>query len=529
MKRRAPLLRLAIALFGLFILVGNWPASGDQKPQNGDAQWQKLRREAINRQRRIIFNNDGNEPVAFCKSVSKEELLKFRTTPLVGSQVDTISYCTFSSGFGMFIHRTKVGQVFNTCEGMFSNNLAQAYLDQGIDPLQTMVEFGHKQGMEVFWSMRMNDTHDGTRTPYGPVMFRANKLKMAHPEYLIGSKNIPPRQGIWSAVNYGLQEIRTLAFQYCEEVCQNYEVDGLELDFFRHAFFFQCSGQNKACGEKELEQMTSLMRRIRAMTEQTGQKRKRPILLAIRVPDSVEYCKFIGLDLERWLAEGLVDLLIVTGYTQLNPWDYSVQLGHKYGVKVYPSLDEPRIRDASAQKLRATVETYRGRAMNAWESGVDGIYMFNYFDPRSPVFREVGDPKVLQPLNKNYFVSVRGATPLPVPYQPFLNVAVLNPASPVAITANRPALINCPVGEAPAQNQKAFLRAQFEEPADIAQARFKLNGQELTERKLSNGWLEFELPPNLLRKGNNPVEILPGPARRTKMMLADLYIAITAR
>jgi hypothetical protein len=63
------------------------------------------------------------------------------------------------------------------------------------------------------------------------------------------------------------------------------------------------------------------------------------------VPDSVDYCRFIGLDLEKWLGEGLTDLLVVTGYTQLNPWEDGVKLGHKYGVKVYPSLDEPRVRD----------------------------------------------------------------------------------------------------------------------------------------------------------------------------------------
>ena len=29
-----------------------------------------------------------------------------------------------------------------------------------------------------------------------------------------------------------------------------------------------------------------------------------PILLAIRVPVSVEFCRAFGLDLEKWLAEG---------------------------------------------------------------------------------------------------------------------------------------------------------------------------------------------------------------------------------
>lgn len=42
------------------------------------------------------------------------------------------------------------------------------------------------------------------------------------------------------------------------------------------------------------------------------------MIVAVRVPDSVEYCRARGFDIERWLFEGLVDLLIATCYFQLN-------------------------------------------------------------------------------------------------------------------------------------------------------------------------------------------------------------------
>ena len=332
-------------------------AQGESRPD--DVAWEKLRQQSINRQRRIIYNNDGNEPVYLCKTASKEELLGYRTTALAGSQVDSIFYCTWSSGFGMFTHLTKVGQVYTSREGRYTNNCMPEFVRKEIDPLQVMVEFAHQQKMELFWSFRVNDTHDGSPADYGPVLFRANTLKQTHPEWLMGSKEKRPKYGAWSAVDFGVPEIRDLAFRYCEEVCQNYDVDGIELDFFRHAFFFKCSGKGAACGAAELDQMTSLMQRIRKMTEEVGRKRGRPLLLAVRVPDSVEYCKFIGLDLERWLQGGLLDLLMVSGYTQLNPWEYSVQLGHKYGVKVYPSLDESasrmRRRENCAQAWRRIV------------------------------------------------------------------------------------------------------------------------------------------------------------------------------
>jgi hypothetical protein len=241
-------------------------AAAGQSRADDDA-WKKLHQQAVNRQRRIIFNNDGNEPVYYCNEATPAELLRTRTAPLAGSQVDSIFYCTWSSGFGLFTHRTDVGQVFDTREAMFKNNRTREFHDQGIDPLQVMIEFAHAHRMELFWSFRMNDTHDGSSANYGPVMFRANRLKMEHPDWLIGSKESRPRYGSWSAVDFGRAEIRDLAFRYCEEVCRRYAVDGLEMDFFRHAFFFKCSGRGAPCGQEELSQMTSLLRQIRTMTE----------------------------------------------------------------------------------------------------------------------------------------------------------------------------------------------------------------------------------------------------------------------
>lgn len=505
-------------------------ATAESRPD--DAKWQALRAEAINRPRRIIFNNDGNEPVYYCKSATAEELLRARTSALIGSQVDSIFYCTWSSGFGLFTHDTKVGQVFNTREAMFSPNRTQEFLDNGLDPLRIMVEFAHRHRMELVWSMRMNDTHDGSRAEYGPVMFRANKLKQEHPEWLIGSKERPPKHGAWSAVDFGVSEIRDLAFRYCEEVCQNYDVDGIELDFFRHAFFFKCSGRGEACGEEELSQMTGLLRRVREMTETVGRRRGRPILVAVRVPDSVEYCRFIGLDLERWLQDGLVDLLVVSGYTQLNNWEYSVKLGHKYGVKVYPSLDEPRVRDEAARKFRSSLATYRGRAMNVWAAGADGVYMFNYFNPNSPLWNELGDPAELRKLDRNYFASVRGVGSMPVPHQKFMKVAVLNPANPIAVEQGKPARVEFQVGEdAPEMNKemRVVLHLQFKPACDPQQLRAVLNGKELPAGTVRDSWIEYVLQDRCLHEGTNALELSNASSDTKPTSLLDLYVEIARR
>jgi hypothetical protein len=491
-----------------------WSAFGLQTLAAGSSAqtdapaWAELRQKAINRPRRLIFNNDGNEPVYLCKSVSKEDLLASRTRDLAGTQVNSIFYCTWSSGFSLFTHRTRAGQAFATREGRFTNNLAPAFLAQGIDPLQVMIEFGHEHGIEVFWSMRMNDTHDGSRTDYGPVMFGANRLKNQHPEYLIGSFTNRPRHGVWSAVDYGLPEIRNLAFDFCEEVCRGYDVDGIELDFFRHAFFFRCSAENRACGAGELDAMTGLLRRVRTMTEDVGRRRGRPILVAIRVPDSVEYCRFIGLDLENWLREGLVDLLVATGYTQLNPWEYSASLGHQYGVKVYASLDEPRVRDAAAGKARASLESYRGRALQAWASGVDGIYMFNFFDPKSSLWRELGDPSVAGKLDRTYFLSPRGPGSMYVPHQAFMQVPIMNPNNPTPLPAGKTVELALPVGEFAQPAPAAVLGIRLRNLKDTRRLSIRWNRKPVESRPVeTEPWLEYAIPAGGVNPRTNTIEL----------------------
>ncbi|MCP4643525.1 MAG: hypothetical protein GY851_23960, partial [bacterium] len=127
-----------------------------------------MRKEAAHRERRIVFDNDGNEPVYYCDEATPKALLDKRTTLLAGSQVDTIVYCTWSSGFSYFTHNTKVGEVFNsTAEepgkgpgSGFSKNKTQEFIDQGTDSLEIVVDWCRENDVEVFWSMRMNDVHD---------------------------------------------------------------------------------------------------------------------------------------------------------------------------------------------------------------------------------------------------------------------------------------------------------------------------------------------------------------------------------
>ena len=186
------------------------------------------RHKSRQRKRRIIMNNDGNDLRQFKdgEPVTPENFLSKRTSALVGSHVDAIFYCT--GVFNLYKHNTKEGELHLRNDG--EGDRVQALIDQCTDILEIMTKFGHEHDMEVFWSMRMNDTHDSRN----PVLFC--EWKAEHPEYLVGQKDkkLPYGCNRWSSVDYGVPAVRDKVFRIFEDVCTRYDIDGIEMDFFRH-------------------------------------------------------------------------------------------------------------------------------------------------------------------------------------------------------------------------------------------------------------------------------------------------------
>ncbi|HHW09777.1 MAG TPA: family 10 glycosylhydrolase [Firmicutes bacterium] len=505
------------------------------------AQLEKLREaraEAARRPRRIIFNNDGHDAVSHAISPTPQGMLSARSYPLIVSQVDAIFYSTWDVGLVNTIRRTEIGRTMTLKGDYFPNNITADLLAQGTDPLQVIVDFGKKHDIEIFWSLRMNDTHDASEEHQRQPTFA---FKSEHPHYLLGSAEQPTLRGRWTGFNYGLPEVREIAFRLVEEVCQNYDIDGIELDFFRHLQYFKSVAYDMPVTEAELEMMTELVRRIRHMTEMEGLKRGRPILVAVRVPDSVEYARDIGLDIRTWLAEGLVDLLITGGYFNLNPWEYSVSLAKEYGVQVYASLDESRLPDTDR---RNSIESYRAQAMNAWLAGVDGIYMFNIFNPRLPHFQEIGDPKLIAFRDKLYFANVRNrggsgkTVEKPITWlkdgYAYQHMSRLSTYEPMTVTKSREGAVEIWIGDdfaaarAAGYRPQAVLEIQYK--GRIEDAVIKVNGDRAALKSVSGDRAWFTLDPDMLRQGANLVTVaMAEVASAGSITVQDMVVAISYR
>ncbi|MBN2023204.1 MAG: hypothetical protein JW809_10485 [Pirellulales bacterium] len=475
--------------------------------------------------RGVIWNNDGNDAITEDEP-SRENFLRTRAVPVMKTKVDTVCYC--SGVWGVFKFPSPVAELRDSRDRGRPEWAAHLGQDGGPDALATMVDYTHQHGKEFFWSLRMNDTHDAADATM------LSRWKKAHREFLVGKPRVRYPSGArrWSAADYAHEEVRDRVALWIDDVARRYDVDGFELDFFRHAIFFQPQLLGKPVTQEQCDRMTSLMTRLRQMTDELGAKRGRPFLIAIRVPDSAGFCKAIGLDVERWMSEGLVDMLITTGYFRLNPWETSVELGHRHHVPVYASLDEPRLRgQEELQKLRESIECYRARALAAWRAGVDGIYLFNYyFHPDMPACNDLGDPDALMRMDKLYTTGareIRGARSYLVNAGEFINRPPMLPEKPAALAVAKPAEVTLDVFDKLAENGgTATARLYIPGLSGLENLTVTLNGQALAQGKPTGPWIEYAVEPSLVKTGANRFAVSVKKPEKKGVVLRDLVLSV---
>ncbi len=115
------------------------------------------------RRRRIIYNNDGDDAIEARSGVEHEydvsealtvrasgdlvqDFLDARSTPLIGSQVDSNWYASCMAGL-TFSHHTKLG-------GFYGKEIPLELVERyGRDTLEIQLDFSHEYGMEAAWCL----------------------------------------------------------------------------------------------------------------------------------------------------------------------------------------------------------------------------------------------------------------------------------------------------------------------------------------------------------------------------------------
>jgi hypothetical protein len=264
---------------------------------------------------------------------------------------------------------------------------------QGLDPTAIIIEACHEIGMDVNIRIRMNDLHDAAGyyrswhdpdKPPKPIReagwYYMAKFKKDHPEFLLGKPQPKPgnREEFEAyALNYALAPVRQRQYRFIEETVNGYDLDALTLDFMRFPYLFK---KQEAYGQRHL--FTDYMKRIRTCIGEAADRRGRPIYVGARLPDTIDLALRMGIDINAWLAEGILDFVIIgAGYNSFGvPWEDIGGAARRAGAHVIGTVRSMGMPPAyEGDKKELYYRQIRAAAIRAYDRGVAGFELFNYF------------------------------------------------------------------------------------------------------------------------------------------------------
>jgi hypothetical protein len=292
--------------------------------------------------------------------------------------------------------------------------------------------------------------------------------------------------------------------------------------------------------QEAIDLLTALVRDVRATITRVERERNRSILLATRMPVTVNQGRYIGTDVETWLKEGLVDFVTIGGgYVPFSmPTAEIIKLCHEHGAAAYPCIS------ASGMTRRAPfgkgqlygIEGWRATAANAFAQGADGVSLFNLFpspgnDAHNELVRrafcELGDPATLAGKDKLFVLdneahmSTHGYVNHVVPYVQCL---------PKPLEAGKSTVVTLPVADVPPAEKGALeLSIQLESESSVT---VQLNGCHLKlerspelQKRFGMVWLAGPVPQKALRVGSNRVAVqLPEGAATIRLAGVELLV-----
>ena len=318
---------------------------------------------AVNRPRRIFPNADESFPPGWQGSDIKEFVAeRFALFDEPGSQVMGVIWC-FDEG-NLAWYPSKVLP-------MTKSPALKKWLDAGVDFVKVMVDESHKRKLEVFWAYRVN----GYDTEWDRQNNRSSfqqPMKAQHPDWLISGgaffNNVH-----W---NYAIPGVHAYKVAILRELAENYDFDGIDLDFSR-------GPPSLPIGQAWLYRgaMTDFIRRVRMTFQEVARKRGRPLLLSVRVPETVPGCHYDGLDVETWARENLVDIFFLGSRSLTVDLAGFRRITEGRNIRLIPSLDDYHTTDGYGRPTEgrhAPIEFYRGVFGNWWHRGADAVQTFNF-------------------------------------------------------------------------------------------------------------------------------------------------------
>ena len=261
------------------------------------------------------------------------------------------------------------------------------YLDlveDGVDWVAEIAKACRRRGLSPWVSIRMNDMH-GANSWEGSYM---NCALQKDPRYRLSGREVNPKDGIkpgLQSLSYEHQEVRDYMLLIIRELVEDYDYEGIELDWLRCPF---CC--DPPASQDKIDTMTAWFGEIRALTHRQADRIGKPYPLGMRIPARLGLLRSVGIDVKALAQSGAIDFVGPSNGWQTS-WDIPLdelraELSDQ--VAIYGMVeDAPNWLDACSPEtqargyrlLSAGAPLMRANAAGKLVLGADGIEQFNFF------------------------------------------------------------------------------------------------------------------------------------------------------
>ncbi len=250
-------------------------------------------------------------------------------------------------------------------------NRLKDFMDAGGDLVGLSAERAKSRGLSFFISWRMNEGHDVRRGSRSPIQSR---FWHENPQYRIGGAEA---RTLWGrALDFSHQAVRDYQFDLIRELCTEYPIDGLELDFLRFAKYFPSTTPRA----ERFRILCGFVERVRRMLDDISAR----LPLCVRVQNRLDLVQEMGLDLSRCVREGWVNMINLAPFI-VSEQDVDIETFREafpetalYGEITHCTHYGKLIQTGVFTERLITHEIILSTARSFIERGCDGISTFNY-------------------------------------------------------------------------------------------------------------------------------------------------------
>lgn len=351
---------------------------------------------------RLIYYNDAHHFNAKrIEPPTSVHMLQWTVDEVLGTGVDLL---VFGLGYGdVYFHDSKVGRVVGQKKEVWENfidwrimRMVEEARKKGTDQLREVINRGRETGMAVFPSLKLQASNDR----YGE---RCGLLKWEHGKAVCINE---PGGQEW-AYDFSNELVRQDKLKIIREVLQDYHADGIELDFMFGNQYFK-SGEI----DKNTPLMTKFVAEIRDLANEIGAAQDREIGVMARVPLRREDNLAMGLDVESWLKNSSVQLIVGQDGNVLSETGVHAQwmpeASNSSGAAAYY---RPPRRVYDERVGLPSIEMYRALGQSLQHQGFSGMYhgylLWPFGHREYQILRECAFPEAYQRRSKRYILQPR--------------------------------------------------------------------------------------------------------------------------